>query len=87
MSSSEYLITSNNVYLKLNEYTDTFEAEALMIEECKCQLVNFNTIEDFSTSCGDAYIEKDGSNYYVDYYGHTYYLETIDNMIVDYSIV
>ena len=86
MAMSDYLITSNNAYIDLEEFIDSFALEAELINEAKCFLINYHYLEDMNLSSGTAYFYQNGSNYNVEYAGLRFYIETNDQMITNYNV-
>ena len=83
---SEYLITTNNVYIRLDEFYDSFAMEVELIDKAKCELANYGKLSDLTLSNGTAYVYEDGPDYRVYYNGLSFHLYITDNMISDYSI-
>lgn len=83
---SDFIITSNQIYDELNTFINEFYLEAELIEEAKCELINFNKLEDMSLSRGIAYVNEAYDGYNVSYNGLNVYLVVEDRMIVDYTI-
>lgn len=83
---SDFIITSNQIYDDLNDFIDDFYLEVELIEEAKCELINFNKLEDMNLSRGIAYISETNGGYNVSYNGLNIYLKVEDRMIVDYMI-
>lgn len=86
MASSEYIITSNNVYIKLNEFVDSYKCEAELISSAKCDLLNYGKLEDFDISDGTVYVYGNGDGYTLEHDGVTYNIKVEDSLIIDYSI-
>lgn len=83
---SDFIITSNEIYDDLNNFVDDFYLEAELIEEAKCELINFNKLEDMTLSRGVAYINETSGGYMVTYNGLNAYLKVENRMIIDYTI-
>ena len=83
---SDFIITSNQIYDDLNNFIDDFYLEVELIEEAKCELINFNKLEDMTLSRGIAYVSETSGGYLASYNGLNVYLKVEDRMIVDYTI-
>lgn len=83
---SDFVITSNQIYDDLNNFTNDFYLEAELIEEAKCELINFNKLEDMNLSRGIAYVSETSGGYNITYNGLNVYLKVEERMIVDYTI-
>ncbi len=83
---SEYIITANNVEIRLKEFIEEFENEAEIINEAKCILLNYGVLEDYDLKKGRTQVSNSGSNYIVEYNGTCLYLEVEDNLVVDFDI-
>lgn len=83
IAMSDYIVNANNIFIKLKEYLESFEKEAMIIDEAKCYLINFDTLEGFEYLGSYAY--SSGDTYYISYDGLTLKLDTYDGMILNYS--
>lgn len=59
---ADYVITSNNIYINLDEFYDDFAIEAKIINEAKCLVAN-DMLEDFYIDEGLVSVYEDGSDY------------------------
>ena len=76
-------VTANKAYIKLRDNIESFEKEALLIDEAKCYLINYGNLDDFEYD--DAYIYETGDGYHISYSGLEIDLHTDDKMILDYD--
>lgn len=83
IAMSDYIITSNNILIMLKDNIDSFEKEARIIDEAKCYLINYDTLDDFEYLGVSAY--EVGNYYYINYDGLNIKLEVKDGMILSYS--
>lgn len=83
---AEYIITSNNVYINLDEFYDDFVIEAKIINEAKCIAANTNSLEDFYIDEGLVSVYPNGSDYLASFNGITYKIIIEENMITYYSV-
>lgn len=86
LAMSEYIMTADSIYIKLNDFMDSFKDEAEIINKAKCELANYGKLSDFYLSNGIANVNEDGPNYRVSYNGLNLYLYIDGKMIADYSI-
>ncbi len=84
IAMSEFIVMSNKNFIKLDEFYDEFAKEAYLISEIKCHLASNGNLDEFVFDGLD--ISRDNDNYYLNYDGINIFLETEDNMIINYSI-
>ena len=82
---SSYIITSNDIYLRLEEFKDDFAYEAKIINEAKCLLAN-NMLEDFYVDNDLISVYQNGDTYILECAYFNIVLETGDLMILSYDI-
>lgn len=71
--------SANEVFIKLRENISTFEKEAYLINEAKCYVANFETLDDFEIDDGYAY--QSGNGYVLIYDDIKLYVELDGKMI------
>lgn len=86
LAKSDYIDSANTVLFNLNEYEDSFEMLASVLNYAKCTLIRNEELEDFYingiyVSC---YNKGDGYDLLYDDYKLT--IEVYDNQIIDYDL-
>ena len=84
---SEYLITCNSIYSELEDFIDSFEQEAEVLNAAKCILLNNGKISDMQLSQGTAYVEDLGGTCRIRYNSLEMIVEISDRMISDYQLL
>lgn len=79
----DYINTANNIYIDLENNIDSFKEEVSLIDNAKCYLINYKTLDGFDYY-GTSVIE-DGDTYYLEFEGKTIKLNTYEGMILSYS--
>ena len=82
---SSYIITSNDIYLRLEEFKNDFAYEAKIINEAKCLLAN-NMLEDFYVDDNLISVYEDGNTYILYAGNFNIVLNTLDSLILSYDI-
>ena len=82
---SSYIITSNDIYLRLEEFKNDFAYEAKIINEAKCLLAN-NMLEDFYVDDNLISVYEDGNTYILYAENFNIVLNTLDSLILSYDI-
>lgn len=83
ISVCDYINTANNIYIDLENNIASFNNEASLIDNAKCYLINYDTLDGF-----DYYgtnVVSDGDTYYLEFEGKTIKLNTYEGMILSYS--
>ena len=83
--ASSYLITSNDIYLRLEEFKNDFAYEAKIINEAKCLLAN-NMLEDFYVDDNLISVYEDGNTYILYAGNFNIVLNTLGSLILSYDI-
>lgn len=87
MAMSDYLITSNSIYNDLDEYIDSFNDEATLINYLKCEYINTGNLQSTELNGDSIEVYNNGSEYDVYYKGMGFHLECDDKMITYYKVI
>lgn len=79
---TNYLVDTGSVYIKLDEFYDSFCDEVRLVEELKCQLANNKTIDSFYLDGCFVSVDPLFDGYMVYYGDLRIKLKTEDKMIL-----
>lgn len=80
---NDYISNANNIYIDLKDNIASFENEAVIIDELKCYLINFHSLEGFYYP--DLEYTETGNGYHIFFKGLNFNIDVEDGMIVDYN--
>ncbi len=82
---SDYIISANNIYFRLEEFKTDFAYEAKIINKAKCLLAN-NMLEDFYVDNNLISVYEDGDTYILNAGNFNIILNILNSMIISYDI-
>lgn len=86
ITMADYLLCNTKIDDDLLNFIDDFYYEAELINEAKCYLINNHELKDLSLKKGIAYVKPYNNGYLIEYAGLNIYLETMNDILIDYII-
>lgn len=86
MSKLDYIEKCNNAYCNLNEFTDSFYEEALIINHVKCVLLQNEELTDFNINGINVEVYEQNDSYSLFFDDIQINVDVYDNMVVDYYV-
>lgn len=86
MSKLDYIEKCNNAYYNLNEFTDSFYEEALIINHVKCVLLQNEELTDFNINGINVEVYEQNDSYNLFFDDKQINIDVYDNMVVDYYV-
>ncbi|MBQ0036170.1 MAG: hypothetical protein KBT35_04590 [Firmicutes bacterium] len=86
MSKFDYIEKCNNAYYNLNEFTDSFYEEALIINHVKCVLLQNEELTDFNINGINVEVYGQDESYSLFFDDKQINVDVYDNMVVDYYV-